>query len=144
MNEFGLAIERHEIYHAGVVVPLIDGTPLTEWIDIFETVEDMEPAGESDQSDEVGVERAAQALVVAAGAEPTVEADRGQDVAPAHRRRRSVPRHRGTDRQTISAEDDSAAGDPRADDVVHQELAGQLVAPRADLGPQVAVVHVEA
>lgn len=46
MNEFGFAVERHEIYHEDVVVPLIDGTPLTEWIDIFETVEGMQPAGE--------------------------------------------------------------------------------------------------
>lgn len=46
MNEFGFATERHEIWDEDVVVPLIDGTSLTEWIDIFETVEGMQPAGE--------------------------------------------------------------------------------------------------
>ncbi|MFJ5990956.1 hypothetical protein [Lentzea sp. NPDC092896] len=41
MNEFGFAFEEHD-----AVVPMIDGTLLTEWVDIFETIEDMEPAGE--------------------------------------------------------------------------------------------------
>ncbi|WP_329789105.1 hypothetical protein V1227_32765 [Lentzea sp. DG1S-22] len=45
MNEFGLATEWHEIWHENVAVPLVDGTPLTEWVDIFETVRDMRPAG---------------------------------------------------------------------------------------------------
>ncbi|MEU0881116.1 hypothetical protein ABZ345_21115 [Lentzea sp. NPDC005914] len=46
MNEFGFTTERHEVWGEDAVVPLIDGTPLVEWVDIFETLEDMRPAGE--------------------------------------------------------------------------------------------------
>jgi hypothetical protein len=46
VNEFGFATQTHEVWSCDAVVPLIDGTPLTEWVDIFETVEDMHPAGE--------------------------------------------------------------------------------------------------
>lgn len=46
MNEFGFTTERHEVWGEDAVVPLIDGTPLAEWVDIFEVLEDMRPAGE--------------------------------------------------------------------------------------------------
>lgn len=46
VNEFGFTTERHEVWGEDAVVPLIDGTPLAEWVDIFETVEDMRPAGD--------------------------------------------------------------------------------------------------
>ena len=46
MNEFGFTTEKHEVWGEDAVVPLIDGTPLAEWVDIFETVADMQPSGD--------------------------------------------------------------------------------------------------
>ncbi|WP_439661616.1 hypothetical protein ACSHWB_08950 [Lentzea sp. HUAS TT2] len=36
MNEFGLVIEPHDVMHENVVVPLIDGVPLTEWLELYD------------------------------------------------------------------------------------------------------------
>ncbi|GAA3634471.1 hypothetical protein GCM10022267_21420 [Lentzea roselyniae] len=46
MNEFGFAVETHDVWSCDAVVPLVDGTPLTELIDVFEARAKMQPTGE--------------------------------------------------------------------------------------------------
>ncbi|WP_093591928.1 hypothetical protein [Lentzea waywayandensis] len=36
MNEFGLTFEPHDVVHEDVIVPLIDGVPLTEWLELHD------------------------------------------------------------------------------------------------------------
>lgn len=36
MNEFGLIIEPHDVMHENVVVPAVDGIPLTEWLEFYD------------------------------------------------------------------------------------------------------------
>jgi len=42
VNEFGLAIEYHDGVYENVVVPLVDGTSLIEWLAIFDVLEGLE------------------------------------------------------------------------------------------------------
>jgi hypothetical protein len=46
VKEFGFAVETHDVWSCDAVVPLIDGTPLTELIDVFEVRAEMQPTGE--------------------------------------------------------------------------------------------------
>ena len=46
MNEFGFAVETHDVWSCDAVVPLVDGTTLTELIDAFEARAKMQPTGE--------------------------------------------------------------------------------------------------
>jgi hypothetical protein len=46
VNELGFAVEMHDVWSCDAVVPLVDGTPLTELIDIFEARAKMQPSGE--------------------------------------------------------------------------------------------------
>lgn len=46
MNVLGFATETHDVWSCDAIVPLIDGKPLTERIDIFEARAKMQPTGE--------------------------------------------------------------------------------------------------
>lgn len=46
MNELGFAVETHDVWSCDAVVPLVDGKPLTELIDVFEARAKMQPTGE--------------------------------------------------------------------------------------------------